>query len=204
MTIDATEHATGRPAIDGGLESCNATKVRGDADRTTNVGAKAERRLSGCDGCSFTARGAARTSTEVPWVFGGSIDAVIAFLYEQKLRNVGFAQDDAAGRFERSDSNRIFLTVMTASTGDAERGRGTDDLEVVFDRHRQAVERSDWITSSASGIGRFSRFAGTVIERQDDGTDLVTDCAAPVDERVDDLDRRCLAFGERSEERRGI
>lgn len=66
------------------------------------------------------------------------------------------------------------------------------------------MERSDLITSSTSGIGRFSRFAGTIIERQYDCTDLVTDCAAAVDERVDDLDRRCLAFGERSEESRGI
>lgn len=57
---------------------------------------------------------------------------VVAFLYEQKLRNVGFAQDDAAGSFERSDSNCIFLTVMTAPTRGMKRGRCADDLEVVF------------------------------------------------------------------------
>ncbi|HNI60390.1 MAG TPA: hypothetical protein PKW11_10630 [Pseudomonadota bacterium] len=90
-------------------------------------------------------------------------------MHKQKLRHVGLAQHHGTSVLERGHGHGVLLAVMVAASDHAERRRGADDFEVVFDADRQTMQRQKCVATLACGVGGFRGFAGAVVQRQDDG-----------------------------------
>src|SRR5258708_27726153 len=87
-----------RHAAGGRLDRGEAAEMRGDANAATGVGAETHRRAAGRDDGGFAAAAAARGAGEVVRIVGASVDEVVALDGARKLRHVGLAEEDGAGR----------------------------------------------------------------------------------------------------------
>ncbi len=166
------------------LHAEQAAAARRDADRAAAVVAVRDRHHAARDGGRGAAARAAGGAPQIVGVAARRPRGRLRRREDAELRRVGLADDDEAGAAERGDEVAVVRhAVPVALEGQEARGveRAADRGADVLDEDRHAAERA---VRRILGLG-----SGLLVERHDDGAELVVVALAPRDRGVDELER---------------
>ena len=192
-----------RDAAVAGLERGGAAALRGVAQRAAVVVAEPQRRHAAGEGGRLAAAGAAGRAVGVPGVERRAPEAALAVPAHAEIRHVGAAGHDRARRAQPLDRRSVALRVRLCEAGDAVRGRGPGDLDVLLDGAGHAVERPERLAARERLVGAAGGSERLLGEHDGDGVEARVDRLDACEVRLDGLARRDVARADRRGELRG-
>ena len=119
----------------------DAAMKRRHAQGAADIGAERQRSIARGERRRRSAGGAARRAAEIEGVVGGAVDLVIALPVGEPERDVGLAEDDAAGVLDPRDRQRVFRRRKILLRRNAPGRRQSRDIVGFLERHGQAEQR---------------------------------------------------------------
>ena len=155
---DPGESPGPRIAPDGGPEADDPAQGRGDARRSAGVGADAGGREPRCDSGCVAAAAAARDLGRVVRIAHRPERAIVAGDAERQLVHVGLAEENAAGAEQGVEDVRVRARAVAAEAWRSSRGGQRRAVDVVLDKQRQSVQRTQQMPMSPGLVGGSGRF----------------------------------------------
>ncbi len=112
-------------------------------------------------------------------IVGGSEDLVVALQVAGINRQIGLAEDNGASLAQPRDRPRIFFWNEIFQLRRARRSAHPGGLKGIFDRHRDAVQRTAHLATRERGISGVGLGAGAIaVDRHDAVDRLIKRCDA--------------------------
>ncbi len=153
-----------------GLQSGDACEVRGNANGSAAIGAKAAGRKERRDGRRFAAARTTRSPLQIPGIVGAPHYEIVGFVIREELGAVGFTDRNGPGPFESRDARCILRRPGIREEAAAARGWDARDVEAVFDADGNPVQRGQQGTGGRQrAFCHLSRRAGRLFEHPNEG-----------------------------------
>ena len=175
------------PAIERGFESGDPAPSGRDSNATSNVGADAQGRKTDREGGPFPTRRATRRVRRTPRVLGHAEHRIARLVRKQKLRHVGATHDHAAGLAYGLYDHGVGARAQRLAVLDAQRRGVASHIEVLFDRDRQASQRTHRLAVLARNIDGARAFQRIAAHRLDEGAHARLDRHGSIDVAANDL-----------------